>query len=131
MRSKKLTKKERIKQRKSYAHWKKWFEFLKRNPNSEDIMRKVHRTIDAHKGYHSQRNSDYSKESLNLLLKEQLEINQSFMDMEKMGKKSNREMKQEIPRIKKMLRKLENNKELSRSEKNLVRKLRKRWVDLK
>ena len=61
----------------------------------------------------------------------QLEANESFIEMERLGRQTNREMRKEIPRIKQVLKKLESNKPLSQSEKNLVRKLKKRWVDLK
>ena len=71
------------------------------------------------------------RSKLTKFLDEQLEINKSFVDMERIFGPSNREMKAEIPRIKQVLKKLESNKSLSQSEKNLIRKLRKRWVDLK
>ena len=61
----------------------------------------------------------------------QLEANESFIEMERLGRQTNREMRKEIPRIKQVLKKLESNKPLSLTERNLIRKLKKRWVDLK
>lgn len=61
---------ERIRKRQSYADWLRVLKFLNQNPKPSTILKKIHEIIDDRKGYGSERNSFYSRESLALLIKD-------------------------------------------------------------
>lgn len=61
---------KKIRARYSYDYWQKLLRFLQRNPNNKTILRKFHEIIDDYHGFKSQTNSNYSKESLELVLKD-------------------------------------------------------------
>ena len=60
-----------IHKRKSYNEFAEWFRFLNTKPSKADILRRVFNTVDSHRGYGSNTQSDYAKESLELLIEEE------------------------------------------------------------
>ena len=61
---------EMIRKRTSYSNWKGWIMFFEKKPSLKEILKAIHREIDDRRGYGSQRNSDYSFESLELVMDE-------------------------------------------------------------
>lgn len=59
---------KRIKGRRSFARWKELRALIENGAPVAEILLKMHLTIDTYRGYGSRTNSDYSLESLNLVL---------------------------------------------------------------
>ena len=60
---------KRILNRNSFGFWKCMKLFIDDGATAEDILVKIHLIIDDYRGYHSQTNSNYSLESLNLVMR--------------------------------------------------------------
>lgn len=66
-----MTNDKLIHKRKSYSEFAEWLKFLNTKPSKAEILRRVFSTVDNHRGYGSNTQSDYAKESLELLIQEE------------------------------------------------------------
>jgi len=66
---------ERIRNRASYLLFQQLYDFLTKKPSVVDILRKFHDILDARRSFGSIRNSAYAAESLDLVLKDNKEMN--------------------------------------------------------
>ena len=62
---------DKVRKRQSYVFWKGLVKFLNRKPKTKTVLKKIHDIIDDKRGYGSETNSFYSKESLELLIKDE------------------------------------------------------------
>jgi len=62
---------ERVRRRISYKHWKDWYKFLKTKPSIEMILREIYQELDIRRSFGSALNARYSLESLELLLEDE------------------------------------------------------------
>ena len=61
---------QRIRARSSYLLFQRFYDFLKTNPDIEEIMRRFYEILDARGGFGSRRNAEYAKESLEWVLRD-------------------------------------------------------------
>jgi len=59
-----------VRTRSTYKFWKDLLDFLNTNPTKADILRKIHAIIDERRGFASETNSRFSKESLELVIRD-------------------------------------------------------------
>ena len=58
----------RVRERKSYKYFTELVEWLeKKERTSIAILKRIHRIIDDHRGFHSEQNSTYAEQSINLI----------------------------------------------------------------
>jgi len=62
---------QRVRRRISYKHWKDWYKFLKTKPSIEMILREIYQELDIRRSFGSALNARYSLESLELLLEDE------------------------------------------------------------
>ena len=62
---------ERVRRRISYKHWKDWYKFLETKPSIEMILREIYQELDIRRSFGSAFNARCSLESLELLLEDQ------------------------------------------------------------
>jgi len=60
-----------IRHRGSYREWKGISEFLDTKPSKAEILKRMHQLLDDHSAYGSMTQSNYSRESLELVLEEE------------------------------------------------------------
>ena len=60
----------RIRNRSSYLLFQQIYDFLKKNPNMTEILRKFYEILDAKRSFGSRRNAEYAAESLDWVLKD-------------------------------------------------------------
>jgi len=70
----KYEKLRRIRNRASYVLFQELYEFLSKKPNVADILRKIHDILDSKWSYGSERNAEYAAESLDLVLRDNGEV---------------------------------------------------------
>ena len=64
----------RVRARASYRLFEQLYDFLNKKPSVADILRKFHDILDAKKGFGSRRNAEFAAESLELVLKDNAEV---------------------------------------------------------
>jgi len=62
---------QRVRRRISYKHWKDWYKFLKTKPSIEMILREIYQELDIRRSFGSVFNARCSLESLELLLEDE------------------------------------------------------------
>jgi hypothetical protein len=60
----------RVRKRRSFDFWKNLLEFLKSEPDKREVLFKIWEILDTYQAFGSETNSNYSLESLALVLKE-------------------------------------------------------------
>ena len=73
---------QRIRARASYLLFRQLYDFLNKNPSVVDVLRKFYNVLDSKKSFGSKQNAAYAAESLSLVLRDNHEMNDEFLEQE-------------------------------------------------
>jgi hypothetical protein len=86
---------QKIRTRASYLLFRELYDFLNKKPSVADILSKFHDILDGRRSFGSIRNAECAAESLSLVLKDNGEMNDGFIEQESQTKSKTKDIARE------------------------------------